>query len=56
MYQYGVFLAFGYAIFIINEAQFQTEANNTAYTARFGQAMLDHDTLGKLAAIEMPPR
>ena len=51
MYQYGVFLAFGYAIFIINEAVFQTESNNTAYTARFSQAMLDHDTLGKLARI-----
>jgi hypothetical protein len=31
---------------------FQTEANNTAYTARFSQAMLDHDTIGKLDAIK----
>jgi hypothetical protein len=53
MHQYGCFLAFGYAIFIINEAIFQTEANNTAYTARFSQAMLDHDTKGKLAAISL---
>jgi hypothetical protein len=53
MHQYGAFLAYGYAIFIINEAIFQTEANNTAYTARFGQAMLDHDTKGKLAAIRL---
>jgi hypothetical protein len=53
MHQYAVFLAFGYAIFIINEAVFQTEANNTAYTARFGQAMLDHDTRGKLARIPL---
>ena len=53
MHQYGAFLAFGYAIFIINEAVFQTEANNTAYTARFSQAMLDNDTLGKLAAISI---
>lgn len=51
MHQYALFLAFGYAIFIINEAVFQTEANNTAYTARFSQAMLDHDTKGKLAAL-----
>lgn len=51
MYQYGAFLAFGYAIFIVNEAVFQSEANNTAYTARFSQAMLDHDTAGKLEAI-----
>lgn len=53
MRQYACFLAFGYAIFIINEAVFQTEANNTAYTARFSQAMLDHDTKGKLAAIDL---
>lgn len=53
MHQYAVFLAFGYAIFIINEAVFQTESNNTAYTARFSQAMLDHDTRGKLARIAL---
>lgn len=53
LHQYGVFLAFGYMIFIINEAIFQTEANNTAYTARFSQAMLDHDTKAKLAAISL---
>lgn len=53
MHQYAVFLAYGYAIFIINEAVFQTEANNTAYTARFSQAMLDHDTKSKLAAIPL---
>ncbi len=53
MHQYACFLAFGYAIFIINEAVFQTEANNTAYTARFSQAMLDHDTKGKLAEIKL---
>jgi hypothetical protein len=53
MHQYACFLAFGYAIFIINEAVFQTESNNTAYTARFSQAMLDHDTMGKLAEIKL---
>jgi hypothetical protein len=53
LYQFGCFLAYGYAVFIINEAIFQTEANNTAYTARFSQAMLDHDTKGKLAAIRL---
>lgn len=51
LHQYGAFLAYGYAIFIINEAFFQSEANNTAYTARFSAAMIDHDTIGKLAAI-----
>ena len=53
MHQYAVFLAFGYAVFIINEAIFQTEANNTAYTARFSQAMLDHDTKGRLADLPL---
>jgi len=53
MHQYGVFLAYAYMVFIINEAIFQSEANNTAYTARIGQAMLDHDTKGKLAAIRI---
>lgn len=53
MHQYGAFLAYGYVIFIINEAIFQSEANNTAYTARFSQAMLDHDTKGKLARIQL---
>lgn len=51
MHQYAVFLAYGYLIFIINDAIFQTESNNTAYTARFSQAMLDHDTKGRLEKI-----
>lgn len=38
-------LAYGYFIFIINETTFQTEATNTAYAARFGAAMVDHDTM-----------
>jgi hypothetical protein len=41
-------LAYGYFIFLINETRFQTEAINTAYAARFGAAMLDHDTLDLL--------
>jgi hypothetical protein len=53
LHQYQVFLAYGYMVFIINEAIFQSEANNTAYTARFSQAMLDHDTKAKLAAIRL---
>jgi hypothetical protein len=42
-------LAYGYFIFIINETTFQTEATNTAYAARFGAAMVDHDTIRLLA-------
>lgn len=51
MRQYGTFLAYGYCVFIINEPIFQTEAINTAYTARFSAAMIDHDTIGLLSAI-----
>jgi hypothetical protein len=36
-------LVYGYFIFAINETRFQTEAVNTAYAARFGVALLDHD-------------
>lgn len=41
--RYRQHLAYGYFIFLINETRFQTEAVNTAYAARFGAAMLDHD-------------
>jgi hypothetical protein len=44
MLQLGIFLAYGYMIFLVNESLFQSEAVNTAYTARFGTAMLDHGT------------
>lgn len=48
MHQFGCFLANGYAIFLVNASAFQPEAINTAYTARFSSAMLDHDTIGLL--------
>lgn len=51
MRQYAVFLAFGFCIFMINDAVFQPEAINTAYTARFSAAMIDNDTIGALQAI-----
>lgn len=51
MRQYGAFLARGYLIFLINEAYFQIEAINTAYTARFSAAMLDHNTIDLLNAV-----
>ncbi|MAC57854.1 MAG: hypothetical protein CMH85_06180 [Novosphingobium sp.] len=51
MRQYAAFLAFGYAIFLVNASDFQPEAINTAYTARFSSAMLDNDTLGVLAGL-----
>jgi hypothetical protein len=51
MHQFGLFLANGYAIFLVNASAFQPEAINTAYTARFSSAMLDHDTIGLLARL-----
>ena len=52
MHQFGCYLANGYAIFLINASEFQPEAINTAYTARFSSAMLDHDTIGLIAALD----
>jgi hypothetical protein len=44
LHQFGVFLAYAYCIFIINESKFQAEAVNTAYTSRISAAMIDHRT------------
>jgi hypothetical protein len=51
MHQFGVFIANGYLIFVVNASEFQPEAINTAYTARFSSAMLDHDTMGLIEAL-----
>lgn len=51
MRQYAAFLAYGFCIFMVNDAVWQPEAINTAYTARFSAAMQDNDTIGALAAI-----
>lgn len=51
MRQYAAYLAFGYCIFLVNDAVWQPEAINTAYTARYSAAMLDNDTIGVLEAI-----
>lgn len=42
---YSAFLALGYCIFLVNATEFQPEAINTAYTARFSTAMLECNTL-----------
>jgi hypothetical protein len=52
MHQFGLYLATGYLIFLLNASAFQPEAVNTAYTARFSSAMLDHDTIGLIAALD----
>jgi hypothetical protein len=44
MHYFALFLALGYVIFLVNESYYQTEAVNTAYTARFSAAMIDHGT------------
>lgn len=41
--RYAESIANGLFIFLINQTEFQTEAVNTAYAARFGAAALDHD-------------
>ena len=51
MRDFGMFLVNGYVIFLVNASEFQPEAINTAYTARFSSAMLDHDTIGLLEAV-----
>ena len=51
MRHYAAFLAYGFCIFIVNDAVWQPEAINTAYTARFSAAMMDNDTIGALEEI-----
>lgn len=53
MHQFGCLLPNGYLIFVVNASEFQPEAINTAYTARFSSAMLDHDSIG---LVERLPR
>ena len=43
MKRYAQGIANGLFVFLINQIDFQTEAVNTAYAARFGQAAVDHD-------------
>jgi len=52
MRQYGAFLLDGHIIFMVNESFYQPEAVNTAYTARFSAAMLDHGTLDILDRLD----
>lgn len=51
MRQYSIFLVPGYCIFLVNASDFQPEAINTAYTARFSAAMIDNNTLETLEAV-----
>ena len=47
-YDYRCEIAYGLFIFMINEGHFQREEINTAYTARFGMAAVDHGTFDLL--------
>lgn len=51
MHTFGLLLVNGFAVFMVNASAFQPEAINTAYTARFSAAMLDHGTLELVAAL-----
>jgi len=51
MRHYAAFLAYGFCIFMVNDADWQPEAINTAYTARFSAAMQDNDTIGAIREI-----
>lgn len=51
MQQYAAFLAFGFCIFMVNDAVWQPEAINTAYVSRFSAAMHDNDTIAALDAV-----
>jgi hypothetical protein len=44
MYQFAAFLPYGYATFMVNSSTYQTESFNTAHTARYNLAMLQHGT------------
>ncbi|MDE2404315.1 MAG: hypothetical protein KGM17_06580 [Sphingomonadales bacterium] len=51
MHLFACFLPAGTCVFLLNASEFQPEAINTAYTARFSAAMLDHATLEALAGL-----
>jgi len=51
MHQYGVFLTYGHFIWLTTESHYQPEAVNTANVARVSAAMLQHDTMGLIAAL-----
>jgi hypothetical protein len=51
MRQYGVFLLYGYFIWITTESNYQTEVVNTANAARSSAAMIDHDIVNLIEAL-----
>jgi hypothetical protein len=51
MRQYAIFLIYGLFIWMTTESHYQTEVVNTANAARVSAAMLDHDSIGLIAAL-----
>lgn len=49
---YAAFLLDGHIIFMVNESFYQPESINSAYTARFSAAMIDHDSLNVIDALD----
>jgi hypothetical protein len=54
MFQYAAFVPFGFATFMVNSDTYQTESFNTAHTARYNLAMLDHGTFELIDAGVFP--
>jgi hypothetical protein len=52
MEQYVIFFLYGYFIWMTTESNRQTEPVNTANVARMRAAMLDHDFIAAIAAVE----
>lgn len=51
MHQYVIMFVYGWFIWMTTQPHMQTEPVNTANAARMNAAMLDHDLIGKLAAL-----
>jgi hypothetical protein len=51
MRQYGLFLIYGFFIWVTTESHYQAETVNTANAMRVSAALLDHDTPGLVAAL-----
>jgi hypothetical protein len=52
MRQYGIFLLYGYFIWMTTESHYQTESVNTANAARVSAAMIDHGIIDLLKTID----
>jgi hypothetical protein len=51
MHQYGIFLLYGFFIWMTTESHYQSESVNTANAARVSAAMIDHNVMELISAI-----